>query len=199
LVAAGALTFEEALRLDERRAFFMEEAARLVKGTMAAVIGFDRDRLTEICRQTGTEVANFNSPEQTVITGRQEKVMEACRRIQAEGLPGQGAKSVIPLEVSGAFHSSLMQPAAQKFQGELRKISIRSCRIPVVSNVHAKPHGGPDSVRWEESVRHIASLGIADFIEIGPGKVLKGLIRRIDPSLRVFNIEKPEDMKGLPL
>jgi len=215
LVAAGALTFEDALRLVERRAFFMEEAARLAQGTMAAVIGFDRDRLLKICSETGAEVANFNSPEQIVITGGLEKVREACRRIQAEGPtraedPARGAKSVIPLEVSGAFHSSLMQPAARKFEGELKKVSFQSCRIPVVSNVHAQPHRDPDSirrdlarqivssVRWEESVRTIASQGITDFIEIGPGKVLKGLVRRIDPSLRVCTIERPEDIEGLP-
>ena len=209
LVAAEALTFEDALRLVERRAFFMEEAARLAPGTMAAVVGFDRERLLKICSETGAEVANFNSPEQIVITGPSEKVREVCQRIQAED-PARGAKSVIPLEVSGAFHSSLMRPAARKFEGELKKIPFQSCRIPVVSNVHAQPHRDPDSVRrdlarqivssvrWEESVRTIASHGITDFIEIGPGKVLKGLLRRIDPSLRVFNIERPEDIEGLP-
>ena len=205
LVAAGALTFGDALRLVERRAFFMEEAAQLAKGSMAAVIGFDRDRLIAICSETGAEVANFNSPEQIVITGPYEKVGEVCRRIQEEG-----AKSVLPLEVSGAFHSSLMQPASRRFEGELKKVSIQYCRIPVISNVHAQPHGGlgsirrglarqiVSSVRWEESVRYIASQGITDFIEIGPGRVLKGLIRRIDSSLRVFNIEKPKDFESLP-
>ena len=205
LVASGALSFSDALRLVERRSFFMEEATKTTPGTMAAIIGFDRKRLKEICAQTGAEIANYNSPEQIIITGHRAKVEEACRLIKEEG-----AKSVIPLDVSGAFHSTLMQPVSQKFEMALEKFSIHSCSIPVISNVDALPQNSPDSirenlskqivssVRWEESVQYMADHGITDFIEIGPGKVLKGLIRRINPALRVFNIERPEDINTLP-
>ncbi len=205
LVAAGALSFADALRLVERRAFFMEESTQQTKGAMTAVLGFDRQRLIEVCQQTGAEVANFNSPGQIVITGHDDKVREACR-ISKE----KGAKSVVPLEVSGAFHSSLMKPAAERFAMELDKTAIQECRIPVISNVTARPHGSissirqtlaqqiVSSVRWEESVRYIASQGVRDFLEIAPGNILKGLIRRIDPALRVFNIERPEDIESLP-
>ncbi len=205
LVASGALKFSDALRLVERRSFFMEEATKIIPGTMAAIIGFPRQRLKEICAQIGAEVANYNSPEQIVITGHRAKVEEACRLIKEEG-----AKSVIPLDVSGAFHSTLMQPASQKFETELEKILIQSCSIPVISNVDSLPENSASqirqnlskqivsSVRWEESIQYMADHGIMDFIEIGPGKVLKGLIRRINPALRVFNIERPEDINTLP-
>src|SRR3989338_3703904 len=115
VAAAGSLSFEEALKLVERRSFFMEEAAKAKKGAMAAVIGFDQAKLVAICRETGAEVANYNSPEQIVITGEAAKVTAACARIKE-----QGGKRVIPLEVSGAFHSSLMAPAVPKFEAELR-------------------------------------------------------------------------------
>ena len=205
LVASGALKFSDALRLVERRSFFMEEATRMTPGTMAAIIGFPRERLKEICAKTGAEVANYNSPEQIVITGHRAKVEEACRLIKEEG-----AKSVIPLDVSGAFHSTLMHTASQKFKMELEKFPIQSCGIPVISNVDSLPENSASqirqnlskqiisSVRWEESVQYMANHGITDFIEIGPGKVLKGLIRRINPTLRVFNIERPEDINALP-
>ncbi len=205
LVAAQALSFEDALRLVERRSFFMEEATKLSKGKMAAVIGFPKEKLIEICKQTGVEVANFNSPEQIVITGYAKKVEAACELIKKEG-----AISVIPLDVSGAFHSSLMQPAAQKFEVELKKVKINPAKIPVVSNVNALPEINPaqieknlgqqitSSVLWEESVRYIAGQEVGNFIEIGPGTVLKGLIRKINPNLIVHNIQKPEDIENLP-
>ncbi len=205
LVAAGAFSFRDALKLVERRSFFMEEATKLQSGAMAAIIGFDKKRLTEICAQAGAQVANFNSPEQIVITGHSAKVKEACQLIQAEG-----AKTVIPLEVSGAFHSTLMQTAADQFQAELKKISVHPTQIPVISNVHAQPQSQPDEilsnlakqitspVQWEDSVKYMAQQGIKEFIEIGPGKVLRGLIRRIDVNLKVFNIEKPEDIEVVP-
>ena len=205
LTACGALSFEETLKLVERRSFYMEEATKLKKGAMAAVIGFDKDKLIDICRQTGAEVANFNSPDQIVITGEAEKVAEACEAIQAAG-----AKRVIPLDVSGAFHSSLMRPAVAKFEAELKKCALRISRFPILSNVDAKPEADPEkirrnlalqitsSVQWVDSIRAIAAAGVTTFLEIGPGNVLKGLIRKIDPALSVQNIAKPEDIEKLP-
>ena len=204
LVACGALSFEETLRLVERRSFFMEEATKLKKGAMAAVIGFDKDKLIEICRQTGAEVANFNSPDQTVITGEAEKVAKASEAIQAAG-----ARRVIALDVSGAFHSRLMRPAVAKFEAELKKAALKTPRFPILSNVDAKPETDPERIRrnlalqitspvqWVDSTRAIAAAGVTTFLELGPGNVLKGLIRKIDPQLSVQNIAKPEDIEKL--
>ena len=205
VAAAGSLSFEEALKLVERRSFFMEEAAKAKKGAMAAVIGFDQAKLVAICRETGAEVANYNSPEQIVITGEAAKVAAACAKIKE-----QGGKRVIPLEVSGAFHSSLMAPAVPKFEAELKKADFKPARIPVVSNVNGQPANKPENIRlnlaqqiissvqWVESVQYIAAQGVVNFLEIGPGNVLKGLIRKINPDLTVHNIRKPEDLDGLP-
>ncbi|MBI5149227.1 MAG: ACP S-malonyltransferase [Candidatus Omnitrophica bacterium] len=205
LAACGTLSFEETLTLVERRSFYMEEATRLKKGAMAAVIGFDKDKLVEICRQTGAEVANFNSPEQIVITGEAGKVAKASEAIQAAG-----AKRVIPLEVSGAFHSSLMRPAAAKFEANLAKAPLRPPRFPVLSNVDARPEIDPEKIRrnlalqitspvqWVDSVRAIAAAGVTMFLEIGPGTVLKGLVRKIDSNLIVHNIRTPKDIEDLP-
>jgi [acyl-carrier-protein] S-malonyltransferase len=204
LVASGAMDFEDALRLVQKRAAFMEEAARENQGSMAAVIGFDKGKLVEICRQTGAEIANFNSHEQIVITGLQSKVQAAIEAIKAAG-----GEKIIPLAVSGAFHSSLMSSAASKFAVSLKDTVINSSVIPVLSNVTARPHLNTaqmrinlvkqitDSVQWVQCVEYIASQGITNFIEIGPAKVLKGLMRRIDPSVNVFNIEKPQDIEAL--
>lgn len=222
LTACGALSFEETLKLVERRSFYMEEATRLKKGAMAAVIGFsakggslpvwqadasgeDKDKLIEICRQAGAEVANFNSPDQIVITGEAEKVAKASEAIRAAG-----ARRVIALDVSGAFHSSLMRPAVTKFEAELKKAALKIPRFPVLSNVDAKPETDPENIRrnlalqvtssvqWVDSVRAIAAAGVTTFLEIGPGNVLKGLIRKIDPALNVYNISKPQDIENLP-
>ena len=124
LTASGALSFEETLRLVERRSFFMEEATKAVKGKMAAILGFDKDKLIEICRATGAQVANFNSPDQIVITGEAAKVEAACEKIKEAG-----AKRVIVLDVSGAFHSRLMQSAQDKFHLELTKVNLKNCSI----------------------------------------------------------------------
>lgn len=205
LVAAGALSFEDGVRLVERRSFFMEEATKTSKGKMAAIIGFSKEKLIEICKKTGAEVANFNSPEQIVITGKAECVEAACEEIKSAG-----ARTVIPLDVGGAFHSSLMRPAQEKFEGALKNIPIQKPHFPIISNVTALPEENPEvirqnlgrqitsSVRWEESVRFAAKNGINTFLEVGPGTVLKGLMRKIDPSLTVHNIQKPEDLLNLP-
>ncbi len=206
VAAAGALSFAEALKLVERRSAFMEEATHLAKGAMTAVIGFDREKLIAICAETGAQVANFNSPEQIVITGEAEKVAAAAKIIEE-----QGAKRVIPLDVSGAFHSSLMQPAVPNFEGALGEAAFQAPSFPIVSNVDGKPADAPEAIRgnlarqitssvqWVDSIEYIAGQGVTDFIEIGPGNVLKGLIRKINPELKVHNIKKPEDIDKLSL
>lgn len=204
LAAGGALSFDDTIKLVERRGTFMEEATRAAKGKMAAIIGLEKDKIVEICRRSGAEVANFNSPQQIVITGHADKVEQACALLKEAG-----AKTVIPLEVSGAFHSSLMRPAAERFAGELSKAMIKKARFPVVSNVDGRPADDPEAIRknlarqitssvqWVESVQFMAGQGVTTFIEIGPGKVLAGLIRRIDSGLKVYNIEKPEDIEKI--
>ena len=204
LIAAGALSFEAGLELVERRSFFMDEACRLSAGKMAAIIGFDKQKLLAICQETGAEVANFNSSEQIVITGHGAKVEAACQMIRESG-----AKAVIPLEVSGAFHSSLMRPAVLKFEQALKNIQFQDPRVPVVCNVSGQPvtEAGAipkslaqqitSSVQWVDSIEYMARQGVDHFIEIGPGKVLKGLIRKINPTLKVFNIETPQDLESL--
>lgn len=205
LVAAGAFSFVDALRLVQVRANLMEEATRLAAGKMAAIIGFDKEKLAAICQETGAEVANYNSPQQIVITGHAAKVEAACEKIRAAG-----AKLIIPLEVSGAFHSSLMRPAAEKFKMEIEKFKINVPQFGVVSNVDGRPAVDPPEIRvklstqitspvqWVESIEFMARLGVEHFIEIGPGKVLTGLVKRINPGLKTCNIEKPADIESLP-
>jgi len=205
LVACGALSFENTLKLVERRSTFMEEATKLSQGKMAAIIGLDKEVIVKVCQETGAEVANFNSPQQIVITGHADKVEAACQKLSAAG-----AKSVVPLDVAGGFHSSLMKPAADKFDQELAKVDIRTPRCPIISNIDAQPATEPKairenlakqitgSVRWVDTINFMAKQGIENFIEIGPGKILKGLLRRINPQLKVYNVENPADIDALP-
>lgn len=204
LIACGGLPVEEGIRLVQKRGSFMEEACKLNNGKMAAIIGFGKERLKEICAQTGAQVANFNSSEQIVISGHADKVEAAVALIEKEG-----AKNIVMLEVAGAFHSSLMSSAADKFKATLDSFTFHPLSIPLVSNVSASAVLDPQVIRenlpkqivssvlWEDSIRFMALQGVKTFIEIGPGRVLKGLMRKIDPGLKVFNIEKPEDIVAL--
>jgi len=206
LVASGAISFDEAVVLVKQRAEFMEEEVIAHPGKMAAIIGLDNDKVVKICQDSGAEVANLNAPGQVVISGPSgcvDRAMEMAKE--------QGAKTAITLEVSGAFHSSLMSGAAERFSELLPQTRISAPKIPVISNVTALPELDPETicrnlgaqitsaVRWEDSVRYMVSQGINTFLEIGPGKILKGILRRIDPSLTVYNIEKPADIESLPL
>lgn len=202
LCAAEALSFEKTLKLVVERSSLMEEATSLCEGAMAAVIGFDKEPLLAICRETGAEVANFNSPEQIVITGEAGKVKAASARITEAG-----AKRVIPLDVSGAFHSSLMQSAAHQFKDHLRTVELVDPLFPILSNVDAVPTNNTahilmnlakqitSSVQWVDSINAIAENGVTTFLEIGPGTVLKGLIRKINRDLNVYNIQVPKDIE----
>jgi len=204
LIAAGALSFDNGIRLINKRGQLMEEASRKYPGKMAAVLDLPVEKLKEICLKSGAEIANLNCPGQVVITGKAEAVnqaMEFC--IQA------GAKGVIPLEVSGGFHSSLMFEASVELKLILDNISISEPKVPVVSNYTAQPQYKVSqiienlvdqirsSVRWEESMKFILSNGVSNFIEFGPGKVLNGLLRRIDSNAQVINIGKMADILAL--
>ncbi|MFH0854996.1 MAG: ACP S-malonyltransferase [Candidatus Omnitrophota bacterium] len=168
---------------------------------MAAVLDLDAVRVKEICAASGAEIANLNSPGQVVISGKAEAIDKAVVLCNEAG-----AKRVIPLEVSGAFHSSLMSEASAGLKEELDKIGISEPIVSVVSNYTALPQDKTaqirenlvrqvcSPVRWEDSMRFMLSKGITQFYEFGPGKVLKGLMRRIDSNARVVNIERKIDL-----
>ncbi|MDP3731674.1 MAG: ACP S-malonyltransferase, partial [Candidatus Omnitrophota bacterium] len=201
LVAAGAIGLEEAVHLVRKRGEFMEEEALKYPGKMVSLLGLDLAIIKNICRDTKVEIANINCPGQIVVSGGIKDIEEAAKLAEE-----QGAKSVIFLEVSGAFHSSFMQGAALKLAGELEKIKINTPQIPLISNVTAKPVTVPEeikanlikqitgSVLWEGSMKFILSKNVTTFFEFGPGRVLKGLMRRIDERAQVINIEKKEDI-----
>jgi [acyl-carrier-protein] S-malonyltransferase len=206
LCAAGVIPFEDCLRLIQKRGSLMEAAAKANPGKMAAVIGFDKARLVELCREAGCEVANFNAPDQIVISGGAGQVDRAC-----DMLLKAGCKKVVPLDVSGAFHSSLMRSAAEKFSAVLKTVTFHITDTKVITNVNAAPQSSVEeirlnlekqifsSVQWEDSVRFLAAQGITHVVEVGPGRVLKGLIRKIDPNLNVQNIQSPQDIAALVL
>ncbi|MCS7309795.1 MAG: ACP S-malonyltransferase [Armatimonadota bacterium] len=205
LVAAGVLDWQDGLRLVRKRAEAMQEAAERSPGTMAAVLGLDAEAVEEACQQASSAgvvvVANRNCPGQVVISGEAEAVAQA-----GELCKGKGAKRVIPLRVSGAFHSPLMQPAAERFREALQQVRFRAPRIPVVANRTADVVGEETdwvnllteqllyAVRWEESVRRMAELGAQRFIELGPGDVLSGLIRRTLPEAQTLTVRNVEEL-----
>ncbi len=193
LVAAGSLSFQDAVKIVHLRGKFMQEAVPLGEGAMAAIMGANNDKIKEICAQTGNVwPANFNSPGQIVISGKKESVEAAGAKIKEAG-----AKHVIPLAVSAPFHCPLMQPAADKLKVELGKIEIKDAQIPVVANVTANHVKDSSEIRdllieqvtspvlWEDSIKKMIADGISSFVEVGPGKVLSGLIKKIESSVEV--------------
>lgn len=205
LVAAGALTVDDGIKLVWARGQFMDEAARREAGAMASVLGLGVEPLQEICRATGAELANLNSPEQIVISGRTAAVAEASAQAKAAG-----ATRVIELTVSGAFHSALMRPAAERLAAVLAATPMRAPTTLVISNVTAQPHPQkPEAiraalatqltspVRWEASMRYLLGLGVRTFLELGAGTVLKGLMRKIDPTAEVLTVSSVDDLKAL--
>jgi [acyl-carrier-protein] S-malonyltransferase len=205
LVTAGALTFEDGVRLVRLRGELMQRAGELEPGTMAAVIGVAPEVIIEVCREASSagivQPANFNSPGQIVISGSVEGVRKAM-----EIAKQRGAKMVKELVVSGAFHSPLMRSAKEGLRAALDATEIRDARIPVYTNVTAEPvtraaeirellyQQLTSPVRWEESVRNMIRDGATRFVEIGPGKVLQGLVKRIDPAVETAGIDKYNDI-----
>jgi [acyl-carrier-protein] S-malonyltransferase len=201
LVAAEALSFEDAVYLVRCRGEFMEEEARKIPGKMLSLIGLDLAAVKEISAETNTEIANINCPGQIVVSGGVKEIENAQDKAKE-----RGAKMAIVLEVSGAFHSSFMKEAGFRLARELEKIKINAPGMPVISNVTGREAKTPaeikdnlikqvaSSVLWEDSIRFILSHGVSKFYEFGPGKVLKGLMRRIDPNAQVVSIEKKEDI-----
>jgi len=204
LVASGACGYAEGLTLMRKRAAYMEDASNTNPGGMAAVLGLAIDKIEEICGASGVQVANLNCPGQVVISGGKGALDKA-----GAAAKDAGATRVLPLNVSGAFHSALMDPAAEKVKKEFELIELKKPSIPMVCNVNpAVFESDADRIKknliaqinnrtlWEESVRFVVASGIKTFIEIGPGRVLKGLLRRIDKKLEVRNIDTSEDLRG---
>lgn len=208
LVCAGALSFADAVRTVRQRGTFMQEAVPVGTGTMAAMLGIERPELEAICAEAAQgEVvapANFNSPGQIVIAGHATAVARAIEIAKARGF-----RKAMPLPVSAPFHCALMQPAAERLQVVLDTIAVADPQLPVISNVEAQPNRDGQRVkallvaqvcapvRWEESVVTMAGLGVSRFIEIGPGKVLSGLARRIIKESEVGNCENLASLEAL--
>lgn len=201
LVAVGALTFEDGLRLVAARANAMQKACEANPGIMAAIIGLPDEKVEEICAEVtaaGNTVvaANYNCPGQLVISGSIEGINQACEKLKAAG-----AKRALPLKVGGAFHSPLMQPAKDELQAAIEKTVFAAPKCPVYQNVDGKPHTDPaeiktnliaqltSSVRWTSSVQAMIADGADDFTECGPGKALQGMIGRIDKTVAIRGIE----------
>ena len=194
LVACGALRFEDALLLVSARAQAMQAACEANPGTMAAVLGLDDEKVVEICEQTSGVVvaANFNNPGQIVISGEVEAVDAAC-----VALKEAGARRALRLNVGGAFHSPLMQPAAEDLKAAILKTDFHKPFCPIYQNVTAKAETNPETirenllkqltspVRWTQSVQNMIADGATQFYEFGPGDVLKGMIRKINPEVQV--------------
>lgn len=200
LVASGALDFEDGLRLVASRANAMQKACEINSGTMAAIIGLPDEKVEEICASVSSEgdivvAANYNCPGQLVISGNINAVNVACEKLKEAG-----AKRALPLKVSGAFHSPLMQPAKDELQAAIEKTTFKTPKCPVYQNVDVKPHTDAEEiklnliaqltspVRWTASVQTMIHDGADDFTECGPGKALQGMIGRIDKNVNAHGI-----------
>ena len=203
LTAANAMSFEDGLRVVRQRGKFMQEACETTRGAMAAVIGLDEEPTRAVCAEAGVTLANLNCPGQIVISGEANKIIRAVELAKAKG-----AKRALPLQVAGAYHSPLMAGAQPKLQEELAKIKISAPTAPVISNVTAHPHGAPaeiparlvaqvcSSVLWENSMRYLLAQGFTRFVELGPGTVLSGFMKRIDKNAQMLNVADAASLKA---
>ena len=209
-VAAGTLSFADALRTVRRRGRYMQEAVPVGEGAMAAILGLDAEAVAQACEEAGRALggrvvtpANLNAPGQIVIAGHADAVARA-----GELSKTRGAKRVIPLAVSAPFHCPLMKPAEDRLGPELRALAVNDPAIPVVANVDAEPKRSATAaidalirqvsspVRWEAVVRRLIAEGARQFVELGPGAVLSGLVKKIDRSVAVTNIENADDVSA---
>ncbi len=207
LVASGALTFAEAVQTVRLRGKFMQEAVPVGEGAMAAILGMEREEVERLCDEAAAgEVlspANFNCPGQIVIAGHSKAVQRAIERVKQDG------KRAVLLPVSAPFHSPLMKPAGERLEKALEEITVKDLNVPVVTNVEAEINTSQDRVkpllvaqvsspvRWEESMRKMIKEGIEKVLEIGPGKVLSGLMKRIDPEVEIGNLEDIQTLRKI--
>ncbi|MGY5487310.1 ACP S-malonyltransferase [Paenibacillus sp. ALE2] len=210
LVASGVLTFEDAVETVRARGQFMEQAIPDGQGGMAAVLGADREALAALCRDIITEsgqlveLANINCPGQIVVSGTKSGVAAVAERVKEAG-----GKRAITLEVSGPFHSSLMKEAADKLSDKLETVKFAEAQIPVVTNVTAKPVREGSEIRqllveqvyspvlWEDSVAWLLEQGVDTFVEFGPGSVLTGLVKKIDKTVKLYNMSSLESFASI--
>lgn len=195
LTVAGAMSFEDGLRVVRQRGRFMQEACESTRGGMAAVIGLDEGPTREVCAEAGVVLANLNCPGQIVISGEADKIAKAVELAKAKG-----AKRAIALPVAGAYHSPLMAGAEKKLALQLSKVELFPPKVLVISNVTARPHETPahialrlgeqvtSSVLWEKSMRCLLAQGFTRFIELGPGTALSGFMKRIDKGAQMLNV-----------
>jgi [acyl-carrier-protein] S-malonyltransferase len=204
-VAAGTVAFGDALKIVRRRGQYMQEAVPVGAGSMAAILGLDADTVVRACEEASqgdvVSAANMNGAGQVVIAGATAAVQRAGERAKA-----LGAKRVIPLAVSAPFHCALLKPAEDRLEPELRALTVQDPRVPVVANVDAEPKRAAAAaidalikqvsapVRWEQVVQRLASEGVTNYVEVGPGTVLSGLVKKIHRDARVFNFAGPDDL-----
>jgi [acyl-carrier-protein] S-malonyltransferase len=207
-VAAGTFAFADALRLVRRRGRYMQEAVPAGEGAMSAILGLDLERVTQACTESAdgevVSAANMNGAGQIVIAGAREAVKRAGDRAKA-----LGAKRVVPLSVSAPFHCALMAPAQERLAPELRALTTAPPRVPIVANVDAEPKRDARAaiealvaqvsapVRWEAVVSRLASEGVSTYVEVGPGTVLSGLVRKIHRDATVVNFGTPDDLDAV--
>lgn len=203
MVAAGVMSTEDAIRTVRQRGILMQEAVPAGVGAMSAVLAMDAEKIEEVIADiSGVQIANYNCPGQIVISGKKEAVEEAAEKLKAAG-----AKRVLPLNVSGPFHSYLLEEAGEKLYGVLKEVEVHTPVIPYVANVTAEyvtdsrevktllKKQVSSSVRWEQSIRKMLEDGVDTFIEIGPGRTLTGFMKKIDRNVKAMNIEKLEDIE----
>jgi [acyl-carrier-protein] S-malonyltransferase len=207
-VAAGTFGFADALRIVRRRGRYMQEAVPVGTGAMAAILGLDAEQVAQACRDAAegdvVSPANLNGTGQVVIAGARDAVARAGERAKA-----LGAKRVVPLAVSAPFHCALMKPAEERLAPELRALETHTPRVPIVANVDGEPRRDAAAaiealvqqvaspVRWEAVVTRLASEGITTYVEVGPGTVLSGLVRKIHRDATVVNFGGPDDLAGV--
>ena len=204
LVAAGSMTFSDAVRLVRERGRLMQLAGDQREGAMAAVMGMPEETLAAICKETGVDMANLNAPDQIVISGTKEGV-EKAQALAEE----RGARRVVMLRVSAAFHSALMEPAVPGMLERLKDVSILNPNVTVISNVTARPLETPQAiveelgqqirnpVQWFRTVEYLRDQGVDTYIELGPGKVLTGLVKRVVPDANTINVGTLEELEAL--
>ena len=207
-VVAGTFAFDAGLKIVRRRGRYMQEAVPVGEGAMAAVLGLDAERVTDACAEAAdagvVSAANLNGPGQVVIAGSRDAVAKASDRARA-----LGAKRIVPLSVSAPFHCALMKPAQDRLAPELRALPVMQPRVPIVANVDAEPKRDAASaiealvaqvaapVRWEAVVRRLASEGVTTYVEVGPGTVLSGLVRKIQRDATVRSFSSPDDLAAV--
>ena len=200
---AGSISFEDGLRVLEARGGYMQAACEEQEGAMLSVIGLESEKLQKIAAENGVEVANYNSPEQIVLSGRKPDILEAEKMAKKSG-----AKRAILLNVAGAYHSSLMKSAGEKMIVFLNDILLEKPRFPVMSNVTGEAHGSPEEikqnmvrqitspVKWVDCVQSLEKMNVSCYLECGPGRVLSGLIKRIQPQAQLCNVQDCQSLNA---